>query len=78
MYAYVHLLLFLGNCRHTLLNIITRNTCMCVCVSLHGKNRRYIIYVNKIDEMPCCGATWKYQQKVAKSTRLKSISKASI
>ena len=26
VYAYVHLLLFLGNCRHTLLNIITRNT----------------------------------------------------
>ena len=54
------------------------NTCMCVCVSLHGKSSYHVIWVDKIDEMPCCGATWKYQQKVAKSTRLKSISKALI
>ena len=30
VYAYVHLLLFLGICRHTLLNIIIRNKNGCV------------------------------------------------
>ena len=39
VYAYVHLLLFPMICRNRLLNIIIRNTCMCVCVSLHGKTR---------------------------------------